>query len=251
MNNFKGKCDAIFEAHLTRYQQNGFLSGDYVKISKKALTNEFVKRFSNQMKIMIEDVLKKDIPLRVSAIKTSHANALGGSVGMAEVPGVLWADVVIEYAPGMWRSPMTLPVEILEKVAIESESSTGDTGMSGYAPYSKEIVYPGREFIKPVEAKATNNREEAKSENYNLPTKNTKLANSKGAEQPKVDKPKKLKEASEKYIKNETDIINEVYGKMNTENVQPIVEHVETPPHQKLHKHDNEILGEVYGTVKH
>jgi len=176
MKNFTGKFEAIHEETLYRYQQQGFLCGDYVTISKDALKDEHVKKLSKQMQTMIESVMKSKTPLRISYIKSSHAEAPSGPIGAPNIPGCIWADVVIEYAPGMWKDPMTLPLNILEKVDVDSESSTGDTGMSGYPQYSDDIRRQSVMTIKPEEVKATDNRDKKASDEHNLTKKNKKPA---------------------------------------------------------------------------
>lgn len=179
MKNFSGKYEQICEETLSRFNMGGFLAGDYVKIKKNALSNEHAKNFTKQMQTMIESIIKSDIPLRISYIKSPNSEAMNGPVGAPNVPSCLWADVVIEYAPGMWKDPMTLPLAMLEKIEIKSEGSTGDTGMEGFAPYSPAILRPDHTQIKPTEVKATDNRDEEASKEHNLAKKNTKLANTK------------------------------------------------------------------------
>lgn len=213
MKNFTGKYEAIFEETLNRFQQGGFLAGDYVKIKKDALKAEHTKKFTKQMQAMIESIIKSETPLRISYIKSAHAEAPSGPVGAPNVPGCVWADVVIEYAPGMWKDPMTLPLDILEKVEIESEGSTGDTGMSGYAQYSPSILRPDHTQIKPTEVKSTNNREEEDSKEHNLTKKNVKLAN--------TPKPKDGMKTVKEHVDNsfgwskDVNMLSEAYGKMD------------------------------------
>ncbi len=206
MKNFTGKYERIIQEAIGRYQTNGFLGGDYVKINKSALSGEFGKSLSAQMKAMIEAVIKSNSNLRISVIKADHSDPLGSPIGSANQPGKLYADVVVEYAPGMWKDPMTLPVEVLEKVEVDSEGSTGDTGMSGFAQYSASILRPDHTQIKPTELKATDNRSETPDDDHNLTTKNHKLANTK--------KPKdglKQVNASVEYGSNDAHMIAEAY----------------------------------------
>lgn len=211
MKNFHGKYETICEAALGRYNMNGFLAGEYVKIKKDALKGEHAKSFTKQMQSMIESIQKSDVVLRISYIKSSASEAMNGPVGAPNVPGCLWADVVVEYAPGMWKDPMTLPLSMLEKVELDSESSTGDTGMSGYAQYSPSILRPDHTQIKPVEVKATNNRETTSDEDHNLTKKNTKLANTKAPKAAKFDKPKQINASVDKSWNKDIDMLEEAY----------------------------------------
>ena len=140
MRNFDGKFEKICENTLYRFQQGGFLRGDYVRIKKDALKHSELKQISAPMRSILENVIKSGIPLRISYIKSGSSEAFNGPVDAANSPCCeLWADVVTEYAPGMWKDPMTLPLGVLEKVDVG-----GEYGMEGYAQYSKDIVRPNR-----------------------------------------------------------------------------------------------------------
>jgi hypothetical protein len=211
MKNFHGKYEVIFEETLSRFNMGGFLAGDYVKIKKGALSSEHAKKFTKQMQTMLESIIKSDVPLRISYIKSASAEAMNGPVGAPNVPGCIWADVVIEYAPGMWKDPMTLPLEMLEKVEISSEGSTGDTGMEGFAPYSPSLLRPDHTQIKPTEIGATDNRNKEEDKDHNLTTKNTKLANTKEPKAAKVDKPKQLNASVDNSWNKDVNMLAEAY----------------------------------------
>lgn len=206
MKKFTGKCDTIFENTQFRYQNQGLLCGDYVKIAKNALKNEKVQHMSSQMQEMIKTAMKDNVNLRVSYIKSVAAEAMNGPVNAANIPGCLWADIVFEYAPGMWKDPMTLPVEILEKISPESEAE-------GYVHYKDNIVRPNGTIIKPIEVQNTNNREKEISPNHNLSDKNVKL---KGAKEPKsgrdqIEKPKKENVDIRLGWNKDVDMLSEAY----------------------------------------
>lgn len=171
MNKFKGKFEIISENALYRFQQGGFLRGDYVRIKKSALSHPAVKDMSEQMRSIIEQAIKGDVNYRVSYIKSGKSEAFSGPVDAANIPCCeLWADIVFEYAPGMWKDPMTLPMTTLEKVDVG-----GENGMEGYAPYSKGIKRNNNEKDNIGEVEMT----KGKDANRNLTKKNIKLANTK------------------------------------------------------------------------
>lgn len=208
---FSGKYDSLMEQTMFRYQNQGFLCGDYVKIKKDALKHEKVSQMSPQMKAMIEAAIKGETNLRVSYIKSVAAEAMSGPVNAANIPGCLWADVVFEYAPGMWKDPMTLPIEILEKVDIEND-------MEGYAPYNKSLVRPNNEILKPMEVQNTDNTESKKiNPNHNLPDKNVRLAHTKNPKSglDDVDKPKKESVETRFGWNKDIDMLSEAYKQMH------------------------------------
>ena len=117
---FTGKYDTIIESTITRFEQGGLLSGDIVRIRKDAMKNEKIKALTDQYKSMIEDAMNTDLNLRVCAIKsirpTTTQNYSGGHFAGTRSPTDHYVDVVIEYAPGVWRDPITLPIEVLDVV---------------------------------------------------------------------------------------------------------------------------------------
>ena len=133
MTKFSGKFEQIHEAALTRFQQQGFLLGDYIKFKKDAMKNDCVRNFSEQMQAHIQQCIKNDIVLKVSDIKSPNSEAMNGPVGAANVPRGLWADVYVEHAPGMFSNVMTIPLSIVDKVVLDSDSE-------GYRPYDKKLI---------------------------------------------------------------------------------------------------------------
>ena len=163
--NFTGKYEKICEDTLYRFQQNGFLRGDYVKVRKNALQNECVKSMSEQMKALIDAAIKENTYLRISYIKSGRSEVAGGPVDAPNIPGSLWADVYFEHAPGMWSNVMTLPLEVLELVEV--------TGANGYAQYNPNLVRPNTPEPKPSEE--LNKQTLGKDDMRQLPTTNKKL----------------------------------------------------------------------------
>jgi len=142
MNKFNGKFELVYEQTLGRYQQGGFLTGDYVKIKADALKHKNLQDITEEFKELIKSLRKRDIPLRISFIKTrGGSGSSNGVVGGADAPTDFFADVSVEHGPGMWDRPITLPIGVLSKVELDE--------FNGYPPVSDEIVYPDRTQIKP------------------------------------------------------------------------------------------------------
>jgi hypothetical protein len=55
-----------------------------------------------------------DLNLRVSAVKSIYPTTTQNYRGGTESPDKIYADVIVEYAPGLYRTPMTVPIEVLE-----------------------------------------------------------------------------------------------------------------------------------------
>jgi hypothetical protein len=105
-------CEMAYQ----RFQQGGFLIGDRVKFRKDWFKHEFFKGKGESFLDIIKSCTAKDfdLNLRIAAIKsiwpTTSQNYRGGS----ESPDNIYVDLVIEYAPGLYRTPITVPIEVLE-----------------------------------------------------------------------------------------------------------------------------------------
>ena len=110
------KFDVLFENLLERYQQGGFLIGDRVRFKKDVLTTEFFKSKGQNFIDIVKSCMEPgfDLNLRVSAIKSIYPTTTQNYRGGTESPDKIYADVIIEYAPGLYRTPMTVPIESLE-----------------------------------------------------------------------------------------------------------------------------------------
>lgn len=165
MTKFKGKYTRLMEQTLYRYQQGGLLRGDYVQLKKDALNNPIVKEMSQQVKDALKHYMDSDTYFRVSYIKSGASEAFSGPVDAANIPAApLWADVVHEYAPGMWKDPFTLPLEVLKKVEVSPAE--------GYAQYPDSIKRDNN--LSNDEAEEVD-QTMGKDENRNLTRKNKTL----------------------------------------------------------------------------
>jgi hypothetical protein len=110
------KFDVLYENLLERFQQGGFLIGDRVRFKKDVLTMEFFKSKGQNFIDVVKSCMDPsfDLNLRVSAIKSVYPTTTQNYRGGTESPDKIYADVIIEYAPGLYRTPMTVPIESLE-----------------------------------------------------------------------------------------------------------------------------------------
>lgn len=169
MRNFSGKFEQICETALTRFQQRGFLLGDYIKFRKDALKQDCVKGMSDQLKSIIDACIKNDTVLKISDVKSPNAEAPSGPVGAANVPGCLWADVYVEHAPGMFSNVMTIPLSIVDKIYPENEAE-------GYRPYDKKLIRKNKTDNNTDRDTLRKQQTMVDDETRKTPTKNTKLA---------------------------------------------------------------------------
>ena len=206
---YSGKYDLMIETAVTRFEQGGFLTGDAIKIKKSALSNEYVKNMSEQYKDRLKAFIASDVNLRVSAVKSIRSNTSTGEMGGVRAPADYFVDIVQEINPGMWVNPLTVPMEIIEKLDYDN--------LTQYAPIPdalkrKNNIDMGSEDIGAVP------ETQVKGEDINLPKKNTKLSN---ANKWDDDKPgagntkglKKLVNASvDPLKKNDVDLLAETYS---------------------------------------
>lgn len=109
------KFDVLVEEVISRYQQGGLVTGDFVIIRKDALSNPKLKDRPSNFIDKIKHAIEVKLPLRVSAVKSERPESSNDLVGGANnAPTGFWVDVCVEYAPGLWRDPITLPLEVLD-----------------------------------------------------------------------------------------------------------------------------------------
>jgi hypothetical protein len=152
----KNKFDLLFEETLQRFQQNGLLEGDYVKLIKNYRKNDKIKSRGEPYLERLDYLFKSNVPLKLSAIKAERTESTNGVVGSADAPTGFWADIIQEHAPGLWTNVTTVPLEILEKI---------ETGNSFSPGVPESNIRKDTTQIKPNEVKQANS-------NYNLPGQN-------------------------------------------------------------------------------
>jgi hypothetical protein len=110
------KFNVLFENLLERYQQGGLIIGDRVRFRKDALSHEFFKGKGQNFLDVVKSCMDPgfDLNLRVSAIKSIYPTTTQNYRGGTESPDKIYADIIVEYAPGLYRTPMTVPIEVLE-----------------------------------------------------------------------------------------------------------------------------------------
>lgn len=156
---YSSKFDVVFEETMFRFTQGGLLEGDYVKLRVNYRNNPKIKEKSSGFLDRLDYMANIDLPLKISAIKAERAEVSNGVVGAVDAPTNHWADVIVEYAPGLWTNVITLPLEILEKV------DTGNNFSPGIPP---STVRADTTQIEPHEVKQ-------QDPNRNMAQKNTTL----------------------------------------------------------------------------
>lgn len=166
---FKGKFEKITETTLGRYQQGGIMAGDIVEIKKNALKHPKVKDMAENLKGNIKMMMDTDLHLTVTGVRSTRDSRgeMSDGLGLASTtsPTDFWIDIAVLHSPGLKSDPVTVPVEIVERI---------DFG--GNLPSIPDsLVRKNNIVIKPEEVGGYDNN---KGDKYNNPTKNTKLKES-------------------------------------------------------------------------
>ena len=172
------KFNSLFESAYNRYTQgNGFLVGDVVKLKSGYESLDSFKKLGENVKQRIKEAVKAGNNIRVGRLHNYSAGSRYSAEGANQAPAEL-ADCYEEYAPGMVANLMTLPVECLEEV------DTG-TNLAPVPDGQKDMRDRTAEGEKEFKSKATNEQTKSMKKqthvekgNYELATKNTKLAHS-------------------------------------------------------------------------
>ena len=188
---FEKKFEKLCEDTIYRFQSGGFLSGDVVKFKTNTLGHARIKELSEQYKDMIKNAMESGLNIRLSSIKSIRPSTSQNYDGYGvDSPADLFCDVVVEHAPGCWQTPITVPIEVLERV---------DTGIN-LAPVPDSLKRQSQS-TKPSEI-TTNDAERTNTK------KHTVLANS-----PKPTDGRSGIKAPQAY-KESNNSLESVYGKM-------------------------------------
>jgi hypothetical protein len=121
INKIMSQFDVLYEAELERYQMGGLLVGDCIKFRKNALKHQYIASRAQSFVDMVKACMEPsfDLNLRIGALKSIYPSTSLNAGNTA--PEGYFADIYIEYAPGLFRNPITVPVEVIEVVDIGNE----------------------------------------------------------------------------------------------------------------------------------
>lgn len=157
------KFAVLYENILERYQQGGFVIGDRVKFKKDCLKQNFFQSKGQSFIDIVTSCMAPgfDLNLRIGAIKSIRPTTTQNYRGGTDSPDDYYADIYIEYAPGLYRTPMTVPIGVLE---LQDDGI--NTGPVPDSVKRKSVIN-----IKPKEVKA----EQAAKHDINLQNKNVQI----------------------------------------------------------------------------
>lgn len=114
MNGF----DTLFEKELERFQLGGIIVGDRIKFKKDALKLNYIASKAQSFRDIVAACMEPtfDLNLRVGAVKSIYPTSSTNFQAGYCAPDGIFLDIYIEYAPGLYRNPMTVPLEAVEIV---------------------------------------------------------------------------------------------------------------------------------------
>lgn len=101
----------LYENKLERYQQGGVIVGDRVTFKKDCLSLDYIKNRAKSYQDLIISCMKSDLNLRVGAVKSIYPTTTQNYQGGSEAPDGVFLDIYVEYNPGFFANPMTVPIE--------------------------------------------------------------------------------------------------------------------------------------------
>ena len=225
------KFNSLFKEAYSRYTQgNGFLVGDVVKLKSGYESVESYKELGENVKQRLKDIVKSGNNIRVGRLHNVGAGARYNAEGSSSAPAN-YADCYEEVSPGFWRNLITIPVECLEEVNLEGNlppvpENQKDTRDRVTGPEEVEGSKDHKDKATNEQTKLMHKQTHADKGDYDLATKNTKLAHSNKHNDelpPKVkgmEKAKELKESLEDlYIKILTEDVGTMGSSSNVEEV--------------------------------
>jgi hypothetical protein len=108
--------ETLLEKEMERFQMGGFLIGDRVRFKKDALKLDYIAKRPQGFRDIIASCMDPtfDLNLRIGAIKSVYPSSATNFQAGNSAPDGVFIDIYIEYAPGLYRNPMTVPAEAVE-----------------------------------------------------------------------------------------------------------------------------------------
>lgn len=117
--------NVLFENIMSRLQNGGYDGGDFVTVDKSVLKHPMFANVGGQLRKRLEDYVNTKNRLKVSVVKSGDRPAISYTVN-PENPVDTLVDVIEELAPGLWQNPITLPLEVLNRVMPDGGNLTPD-----------------------------------------------------------------------------------------------------------------------------
>jgi hypothetical protein len=112
------KFDTLLEKEMEQFQTGGYRVGMRVLFKNDALKHEYVQKRAQSFQDIIKACMDPgfDLSLKIGAIKSIYPTTTQNYGNGTESPDGTFLDIYIEYAPGLFRNPMTVPIDIVDCV---------------------------------------------------------------------------------------------------------------------------------------
>ena len=112
------KFDTLFEEQIGQFVKPGPIAGDYVKFASNFKSSDWYKELSESRKAYVEEIVtlaEQGKPLMLSTIKRAiYENPAKTVPGKDDGFNAQFADIVVEYAPGLYQQSLSLPIQLVE-----------------------------------------------------------------------------------------------------------------------------------------
>ena len=110
------KFETLYEAESERFQQGGYFVGDRIRFKKDALKHDYIANRAQNFQDIVRSCMDPsfDQNLRIGAIKSIYPTTTQNYSNGTTSPDGIFFDIYIEYAPGLYRNPMTVPIDVIE-----------------------------------------------------------------------------------------------------------------------------------------
>ena len=112
------KFDTLFESHISQFTRTEPIAGDYVNFASNLKSSDWYKELSESRKAYVEEIItlaEQGKPLMLSTIKRAiYENPAKTVPGKDDGFNAQFADIVVEYAPGLYQQSLSLPIQLVE-----------------------------------------------------------------------------------------------------------------------------------------
>jgi len=112
------KFNTLFEEQIGQFVKPGPIAGDYVKFASSLKSSDWYKELSESRKAYVDEIVtlaEQGKPLMLSTIKRAiYENPAKTVPGKDEGFNHQFADIVVEYAPGLYQQSLSLPLQLVE-----------------------------------------------------------------------------------------------------------------------------------------
>ena len=120
------KFNTLFEAHISQFTRTEPIAGDYVKFASNLKSSDWYKELSESRRAYVDEIAtlaEQGKPLMLSTVKRAiYENPAKTIPGKDAGFDAQFADIVVEYAPGLYQQNLSLPIQLIELTVTYPEA---------------------------------------------------------------------------------------------------------------------------------